>query len=93
MARHLQVLSLVVVVVDREVDNKAEVEHSRDPTSGAKGNALAEFLRCASICLMDNFFGNPRLMANVHRTVLPNRRKPLQVCLIFFTTQLIFDTS
>merc|ERR1712180_575546 len=32
-------LSLVVVVVDREVDNKAEVEHSRDPTSGAKDNA------------------------------------------------------
>ena len=49
MARHLQVLSLVVVVVDRVVDNKAEVEHSRDPTSGAKGNALAELLRCASI--------------------------------------------
>ena len=93
MARHLQVLSLVVVVVDREVDNKAEVEHSRDPTSGAKDNALAERLRCDSIRLMDNSFENPRLMANVHRTVLPNRRKPLQVCLIFFTTKLIFDTS
>merc|ERR1712080_378094 len=54
------------VVVDREVDNKAEVEHSRDPTSGAKGNALAELLRCSSIRLMDNFLENPRLLANVH---------------------------
>ena len=59
MARHLQVLSLVVVVVDREVDNKAEVEHSRDPTSGAKGNALAELLRYAFICLLDKFFWEP----------------------------------
>ena len=56
MARHLQVLSLAVAVVDRVVDNKAEVEHSQDPTSGAKGNALAELLRCASICLLDKLF-------------------------------------
>ena len=56
MARHLQVLSLAVAVVDRVVDNKAEVEHSRDPTSGAKDNALAELLRCGSICLLDKLF-------------------------------------
>ena len=59
MARHLQVLSLAVAVVDRVVDNKAEVEHSQDPTSGAKGNALAELLRCASICLLDKLFWEP----------------------------------
>ena len=59
MARHLQVLSLVVVVVDRVVDNKAEVEHSRDPTSGAKGNALAELLRCAFFVCWISFFWEP----------------------------------
>ena len=36
MARHLQVLSLVVVVVDREVDNKAAAKRPRAPLAGKR---------------------------------------------------------